>query len=112
MQKFKESWQIQQNWQLLFPFLGIIGIIYSSYKLAKIITKDLNIFLSISLALVISYLLVKLCLFIFKKLENKWKVDYRWDVLDSVYFYKSHLLSNTTCPFWVAFWTISIFLAI
>jgi len=81
MRKFKERWQIQQNWQLIFPFLGILGVVYSSYKLAKLITKDYNIFLSISVALVISFLLIKACLFIFKKLENKWKVAYRWEMI-------------------------------
>lgn len=81
MQKFKERWQIQENWQLVFPFLGITGIIYSAYKLAKILTKDINFFLTLSVALVVSYLLVKLCLFIFKKLENKWVVQYRWEMI-------------------------------
>lgn len=81
MQKFKERWQIQQNWQLIFPFLGIVGIVYSSFKFAKILTKDVNFFLSISVALVLSFLLVKLCLFFFQKLENKWIVDYRWEMI-------------------------------
>ena len=81
MHKFKERWQIQQNWQLLFPLLGIVGILYSSFKLAKILTKDINFFLSVSVALVLSYLLLKLCLFVFKKLENKWIVKYRWEMI-------------------------------
>jgi hypothetical protein len=81
MQKFKETWQIQKNWQLIFPLLGIIGILYSSYKLARVLTKDINIFLTISIGLVLSYFLIKLCLFFFKKLENKWIVDYRWEMI-------------------------------
>jgi hypothetical protein len=81
MQKFKEDWQIQQNWQLIFPLLGIVGVVYSSYRLAKAITSSANLFLNISVALVVSFLLVKLCLFIFKKLENKWIVDYRWEMI-------------------------------
>ena len=81
MQKFKERWQIQENWQLVFPFLGISGILYSAFKLAKILTQDFNFFLTVSVAMVVAYLLVKLCLFIFKKLENKWVVQYRWEMI-------------------------------
>lgn len=81
MQKFKEHWQIQHNWQLLFPLLGIIGVVYSSYRLSKMLTKDYSFFLNISVALVMSFLIIKLCLFIFKKLENKWIVQYRWEMI-------------------------------
>lgn len=81
MQNFKERWQIEKNWQLIFPIIGIVGLIYSSYKLAKNFTKDFNIFLTASIALVVTYLLIKLCLFFFKKLENKWIVEYRWEMI-------------------------------
>lgn len=81
MQNFKERWQIEKNWQLIFPIIGIVGIIYSSYKLAKIFTKDFDILLTGSIALVVTYLLIKLCLFFFKKLENKWVVEYRWEMI-------------------------------
>lgn len=81
MQKFKVRWQIQQNWQLFFPLLGILGLLYSSYKLSKIFTQNLNIYLTASVTLVLCYLLLKLCLFFFKKLENKWVVDYKWEMI-------------------------------
>lgn len=81
MQNFKERWEIQKNWQLIFPFIGIVGLLYSSFKLAKLITKDFNIFLTASIAVVITFLLLKLTLFIFKKLENKWVVDYKWEMI-------------------------------
>lgn len=81
MQKFKERWQIQENWQLIFPLLGVFGLIYSALKLTKIFTKDSAIFLTISVTLVLSFLLLKLCLFFFKRLEKKWVVDYRWEMI-------------------------------
>ena len=81
MQKFKERWQIQQNWQLIFPLLGILGVVYSSYRLAKLLTQDYHLFLNLSVALIISFLLIKFCLYIFKKLENKWIVQYRWEMI-------------------------------
>ena len=81
MQKFKERWQIQQNWQLIFPLMGILGLVYSSYKLSKIILSESNIYLISSVTLVLSFVLLKLCLIIFKKLENKWVVKYRWEII-------------------------------
>jgi len=81
MQNFKERWQIQQNWQLIFPLLGIVGLLYSSFKLAKIFTGDANLFLIASVTLVITYALLKLTLFFFKKLEHKWIVDYKWEMI-------------------------------
>ena len=81
MQKFKERWQIQENWQLIFPLMGILGTIYSSFKLAKVFLKESNIYLTASITLVLSYVLIKICLFIFKKLENKWIVNYRWEII-------------------------------
>lgn len=81
MQKFKEHWQITQNWQLLFPFLGIVGLAYSGYRLAKLVTPDHSIFLTASIALFLTYILLKLCLFIFKKLKGKWIVKQRWEMI-------------------------------
>lgn len=81
MQKFKERWQIQQNWQLIFPILGIFGLLYSSFKLANIFTQDYSIYITAVITLVFCYLLVKLCLFFFKKLEHKWVVDYKWEMI-------------------------------
>lgn len=81
MQNFKERWQIQKNWQLIFPILGILGIVYSSFKLTRLLTKDFNIILTIGITAVLSFLLIKLCLFFFKKLEHKWVVEYRWEMI-------------------------------
>ena len=81
MQNFKERWEIQHNWQLIFPFLGILGLLYSSFKLAKILTNNVNLFVTVGLTLVITYLLIKLTLLLFKKLETKWVVNYRWEMI-------------------------------
>jgi len=78
MKAFKQRWQIQQNWQLLFPILGVLGLLYSSYKLANLFFD--NIYLKIGLTLVITFVLLKFTLFLFSKLENKWKVTYRWEL--------------------------------
>ncbi len=81
MKQFKKDWQITRNWQLLFPAMGIIGIVYTASKIIGLLFTDDNVLLRASLVLFLSYLLVRLCLFIFKKLENKWKVTYRWEMI-------------------------------
>ncbi|MFD2917772.1 DUF6787 family protein [Psychroserpens luteus] len=78
---FKKNWEIQQNWQLLFPILGLLGLAYSSYKLALLITKTYHITVTIILAVILFVALLKFILFLFKKLENKWVVDNRWEII-------------------------------
>ena len=81
MENFKKHWEIQHNWQLLFPFLGIIILAYSSFKISNVILKEYNIILAIAASVVVFVLLLKLTLFIFKKLESKWILDYRWEMI-------------------------------
>jgi hypothetical protein len=81
MKKFKALWEIQQNWQLLFPVLGLIGLIYSAFKLSRLLVNTENIFLLGSVTIVITYALLRFTLFLFKKLENKWIVDYKWEMI-------------------------------
>ncbi len=81
LKNFKNRWEIQHNWQLLFPLLGIIGLGYSSFKLAKVITQSYALIVTIILAIGLFFLLLKITLFIFKKLENKWVVENRWEII-------------------------------
>lgn len=81
MQKFRNRWQITENWQLLFPLLGLIGLVLSAYKVTNLLFSESLIFLKISVTLFISFVLLKLTLFIFKKLENKWIVNQRWEMI-------------------------------
>jgi len=81
MKNFKEHWNIKQNWQLLFPFLGILVLMYSSYKLANVAIKNTNILWVVLLAIVIFFVLLKFILFLFKKLETKWNLKYKWEFI-------------------------------
>lgn len=81
MKKFKTDWEIQHNWQLLFPFLGLVGLGYSAFKIAYAFLKDYTIVYTIIASIIIFYLLLKLTLYIFKKLENKWILDYKWEMI-------------------------------
>jgi hypothetical protein len=77
---FKNQWDIKSNWQLIFPVLGLIGLIYSSYKLSNLFVKDSMLFKVIS-TLVLSIVLLKFTLFLFTKLEKKWELEYRWEMI-------------------------------
>jgi len=81
MKKFKEHWNIKQNWQLLFPFLGILVLMYSSYKLANSVIKNTNILWVVLFAIIIFFVLLKFTLFLFKKLESKWNLKYKWEFI-------------------------------
>lgn len=80
MHKFKQNWEISKNWQLLYPFFGILGLIYSAYKFSILIFKE-NYFLIISGALILFFILLKITLFIFKKLEKRWIVKEKWQII-------------------------------
>ena len=80
MKNFKTQWEIKSNWQLIFPILGIIGLVYSSYKLSTIFVKE-SLLIKGFLTLVISFFLLKFTLFLFKKLEKKWDLEYRWEMI-------------------------------
>lgn len=89
MQKFKDKWEIQANWQLIFPVLGLIGLIYSGFKIGNSITKLFPLEIGsilywsivIILTVIATYLLLKLTLKIFKVLEKKWQVTFRWELI-------------------------------
>ncbi len=91
MQKFKNRWEIKDNWQLIFPFLGIIGLLFSAYLLSKRVAKGIFNFtetqedvymISISLITLILFVLLLIgTLKIFTVLEKKWKVSYRWELI-------------------------------
>ncbi|PTM08434.1 MAG: hypothetical protein DA407_08040 [Bacteroidetes bacterium] len=84
MQKFKERWEIHHNWQLIFPLLGIVGLSYSAYKLVGIFldrTLTTNIPYIIIISIGVFYALLKFFLFCFKRLEKKWIVEYKWEMI-------------------------------
>ncbi|WP_040249250.1 DUF6787 family protein [Psychroserpens mesophilus] len=81
LEKFKLRWEIQENWQLLFPVLGLAGLGYSAFKLAYKLTSSFPVLLTIGIALLLFYLLLNLTLFFFEKLEQKWILDYKWEMI-------------------------------
>ncbi len=81
MEKFKKTWEIQKNWQLIFPLIGLSGLVYSSFKLANALLKANNLLLVLATTAILFFILLKFILFLFKKLENKWLVDYKWEMI-------------------------------
>ncbi|MBT8252562.1 MAG: hypothetical protein KJN68_01225 [Bacteroidia bacterium] len=80
MNGFKLRWGITSNWQLFYPIIGLIGLGYSSYKLAMLFgfNSDILVYL---LTIVLFVILLKITLLLFKFLERRWKVDQRWKVI-------------------------------
>lgn len=79
MKKFKENWEIQHNWQLIFPLIGLLSLGYSSYKLALAYFDSFGYIIIASVALFVSLLVLTLKLF--KFLEKRWKLQYRWEMI-------------------------------
>jgi len=81
MEKFKKDWEIDKNWQLIFPVIGIIALGYSAYKISDACVGHFGIVALISTSIVLFYSLLKLILFLFKKLEKKWILDAKWQMI-------------------------------
>ncbi|MHA7059081.1 DUF6787 family protein [Aquimarina sp. M1] len=90
MQKFKDRWEIKANWQLLFPFLGLLGLLFSAFLLSKRIVSGIlklsetndSFFIAVSLITIFLFIpLLGLTLKIFDALEKKWNVTYRWELI-------------------------------
>lgn len=84
MNDFKNRWEIQKDWQLIYPLLGIIGLLLSGYVLAKAILKSFspdNAILLVFLTLILAYGILNITLKLFKKLTTKWDVSHRWELI-------------------------------
>ena len=80
MKKIKAAWEIKQNWQLLFPFLGIIALGYSALRLTYLFPFS-ALYITIPASLVVFYVLLKIVLYAISKLESKWVVNQRWELI-------------------------------
>lgn len=80
MQDFKKQWEITKNWQLIFPIIGLFSSIYLGTKLSfKILNQ--NFILEIIVGILFGILIVKSCIFFINKLEKKWIVNQRWELI-------------------------------
>ncbi len=89
MQKFKDRWEIQSNWQLVFPLLGLVSLVFSGYLIGKSILGSFDLLPSDSsylgilsaITIFITALLLYITLRLFSVLEDKWNVSYRWELI-------------------------------
>ncbi|WP_041801608.1 DUF6787 family protein [Flagellimonas ruestringensis] len=88
MQKIKQRWEIQKNWQMLFPILGTLLVLLTSYTISRSLLHAFGLnntifewFFTIGITLLLHVILIKFFLWCFKKVENKWKVDYKWEMI-------------------------------
>ncbi|MDT8347486.1 MAG: hypothetical protein RQ756_06765 [Flavobacteriaceae bacterium] len=86
---FKRNWEIDHNLKLFIPLLGILASLYTAWFItqqllklfAQTFVERVWIYLALGITLVLTYAIIKLCLWIFKKLEHRWKVNYRWELI-------------------------------
>lgn len=76
----KTTWEISQNWQLLYPVLGVFGAIYAGYKIGSNLVES-PLWLSGLLGLGIGLCILKLCTALIFKLESRWVVKQRWELI-------------------------------
>ncbi len=89
MQKFKDRWEIKSNWQLIFPLLGVLSLLISSYLVSTRILQAMDISqtdsayigLLSAFTIFLSALLLFITLKLFTVLESRWEVTYRWELI-------------------------------
>ena len=88
MEKIKNRWEISSNWQLLFPILGLLMCVFTAHLIAR---KLLNVLaindsyykwtLTILITVLGSLIILKICFWCFRRLENKWIVNEKWEMI-------------------------------
>lgn len=81
MNNFKERWEINANWQLIYPFIGLLALGYLSWKLTKTILGDQSLWIVLITSSVAFYLGLQLTLHLFKLLSKKWILNQRWEII-------------------------------
>lgn len=88
MQKLKKRWEIQKNWQIIFPILGSLLVLFTAYTISRsflhffgLNNTDFEWIFTIGGTVGLYFILIKFFLWCFKKVENKWKVDYKWEMI-------------------------------
>ena len=84
MKKFKNRWEINKNWQLIIPFLGVISLLYSAYRVAGIFFdrhEKSNLVYLVLASIVLYFIFLKVTFFFFKKLERRWVVKQKYEMI-------------------------------
>lgn len=88
MEKIIKRWEVTRNWQLLYPILGALLVMGTSIVLALRIVHLFKInntyakwVFIIGAGIGFYYLMKRFFIWCFKKLENKWEVTYKWEMI-------------------------------
>lgn len=81
MKNFKSNWEISSNWQLAFPLLGLLIAVYSAFKITAVLFKEAHISVRTLIVLIIASAIIQISVFIINKLENKWIVNQKWELI-------------------------------
>lgn len=81
MKEIKSRWEITKNWQLIYPFVGLVVLAYSAFRISNALTGQYGYFIIVPVAIVLFIFLLKFTLFLFKKLEKKWILDAKWEMI-------------------------------
>ena len=88
MEKLKNRWEITRPWQLLFPFLGALLVLLSAYLISRRLLHLVGLNNSswewpftLTLCLIGFFIGIRFFLWCFKKLEHKWVVDQKWEMI-------------------------------
>lgn len=88
MKKIRRRWEISQTWQLIFPILGALLVFLTAYTISR---KLLHLFslnntwyewpFTLLISIGFYFFLVWFFVWCFKKLENKWIVEEKWEMI-------------------------------
>ena len=81
MNDFKAKWQIDNNWQLIAPLTGVLLSFFSGYRIAYRLLESEHLILLVITTLISSIVIIKLSVFVINKLENKWVVKQKWELI-------------------------------
>ncbi|MDG1374475.1 MAG: hypothetical protein P8M66_05085 [Flavobacteriaceae bacterium] len=80
MKTFKAAWEIKHNWQLLFPLIGLGSLAYSAFKITSLLPFSV-FYICFPISIIVFYVLLKIVMFAISKLESKWVVNERWELI-------------------------------
>lgn len=81
MKDFKAKWQIDNNWQLIVPLIGLLLSFFSGYRIASKLLESKQLILLTTTTIVSSIIIIKLSVFVINKLQNKWIVNQKWELI-------------------------------